>query len=261
MSKRILIFDSGIGGLSVYQEIRKKIPQAQYIYAFDNEAFPYGELSPAVLIERTSKIVLEYVRLHSVDLVVIACNTASTIVLPTLRSLLNIPVVGVVPAIKPAALASKSKTIGLLATPATITRAYTHDLIKQFAANSEVLLIGSTRLVEMAEEKLIGKEVDLIELQSIIQPWIGVIDCIVLGCTHFPFLKREIETIINSVVVIDSGEAIARRVVELLGENVEASTEESVVYCSAVPVKAAALDNSLSLLGLSAVKLRALQSF
>ncbi|MGF1765690.1 glutamate racemase [Aliivibrio kagoshimensis] len=261
MSKRVLIFDSGIGGLSVYQEIHKKIPQAQYIYAFDNAAFPYGELVPAVLIERTCKIVLEYVELHDIDLVVIACNTASTIVLPTLRSLLNIPVVGVVPAIKPAALASKSKTIGLLATPATITRAYTHDLIEQFASDSEVLLIGSTRLVEIAEEKLIGKEVDLLELKSIIQPWIGVIDCIVLGCTHFPFLKDEIKTIIDNITIIDSGEAIARRVVELLGSSVEESMEENVVYCSATPVEAAALDNSLKQLGLSAVKLRALQSF
>lgn len=126
-SKRVLVFDSGVGGLSVYQEIKCLLPQLDYIYIFDNEAYPYGELEQSVLIQRVKALVLDFVAKHEVDLVVIACNTASTIVLPTLREELTIPIVGVVPAIKPASLLS-TKAVGLIATPATVTREYTHEI-------------------------------------------------------------------------------------------------------------------------------------
>ena len=220
MPKHILIFDSGIGGLSVYREIQYQLPLAKYIYAFDNAAFPYGELTESVLIERTAHIISQLCAKFYIDIVVIACNTASTIVLPTLRDKLSIPVVGVVPAIKPAALVSKK--IGLLATPATVKRNYTYELIKSFAPISDVQLLGSTRLVEMAEEKMIGVDVDLEELKAILSPWKDKVDTIVLGCTHFPFLRNEIKKVLNgNVLLIDSGEAIARRVKQLLGEHKE----------------------------------------
>ncbi|NCO47257.1 MAG: glutamate racemase, partial [Vibrio sp.] len=124
----VLIFDSGVGGLSVYQEVQAKLPQLNYIYLFDNEAYPYGELNQEVLIKRVVRLVSDVVVKERIDLVVIACNTASTIVLPKLRSCLAVPVVGVVPAIKPASSLA-NKAVGLIATPATITRQYTHDLI------------------------------------------------------------------------------------------------------------------------------------
>ncbi|MGF1806073.1 MULTISPECIES: glutamate racemase [Aliivibrio] len=234
MPKHILIFDSGVGGLSVYKEIQQQLPSEKYIYAFDNAAFPYGELTESVLIERTTHIIAQLCSLFPIDIVVIACNTASTIVLPTLREKLSIPVVGVVPAIKPAALVSKK--IGLLATPATVKRSYTYDLIKSFAPISDVQLLGSTRLVEMAEEKMIGKNVDLKELEEILLPWKETVDTIVLGCTHFPFLKSEIKKVLNNnVLLIDSGEAIARRVTQLLGtiERGGQSEQKGEVYCSA----------------------------
>lgn len=234
MPKNILIFDSGIGGLSVFKDIRYQIPLAKYIYAFDNAGFPYGELTEDILIERTSYIIQKLCHRHKIDIVVIACNTASTVVLPTLRTLLSIPVVGVVPAIKPAALVSQK--IGLLATPATIKRSYTFDLIKSFASISDVKLLGSTRLVEMAEEKMVGIPVNLSELDEILKSWKGQVDCIVLGCTHFPFLRKEIKEVLGrNVLLIDSGEAIARRVKQLLG-NVDANEGEHFfgeVYCSA----------------------------
>lgn len=236
MSKQILIFDSGIGGLSVYKEIQHQLPFSKYIYAFDNAAFPYGELTESELIERTSYIVNEITKKHHIDIVVIACNTASTIVLPYLRDQYSIPIVGVVPAIKPAA--QLSNNIGLLATPATVKRKYTYELIEAFAPISSVQLLGSTRLVEIAEEKMVGVEVDLNELAGILAIWKNKVDTIVLGCTHFPFLKSEIKRVLgNQVLLIDSGEAIARRVKQLLGDNeTEVQSRPLVlgeVYCSA----------------------------
>ena len=234
MPKHILVFDSGIGGLSVYKEIQYQLPLAKYIYAFDNAAFPYGELTESVLMERTTLMISLLCAKFAIDIVVIACNTASTIVLPALREKLTIPVVGVVPAIKPAALVSTK--IGLLATPATVKRSYTYDLIKSFAPISDVQLLGSTRLVEMAEEKMIGVDVDLEELKVILSPWQDRVDTIVLGCTHFPFLRNEIKKVLNgNVLLIDSGEAIARRVKQLLGDYKEEGKEaiKGEVFCSA----------------------------
>ncbi|MDX1303994.1 glutamate racemase [Photobacterium sp.] len=263
MVKRVLVFDSGVGGLSVYQEVHALLPQVQYIYAFDNEAFPYGELAEDVLIQRTHHIVCLLVARHNIDLVVIACNTASTIVLPSLRGSLSIPVVGVVPAIKPAAAISKKKVIGLLATPATVKRAYTHDLIQQFACDCEVLMMGSTRLVEMAEEKLRGISVSSDELGKILQPWQGKVDCIVLGCTHFPLIKEDIALAFKSAVqIVDSGKAIANRVKLLLGECVETGgTIENLTYNSAATKDAAALNYSLRKMQLGIIQSLHLPNF
>ncbi|MEJ2766425.1 glutamate racemase [Photobacterium sp. MCCC 1A19761] len=256
--KRVLIFDSGVGGLSVYQEIYTQLPSLQYIYAFDDAGFPYGELPETVLIKRTRHIVSLLVERHHIDLVVIACNTASTVVLPTLRAELTIPVVGVVPAIKPAALMSKQKAVGLLATPATVEREYTHQLIAQFASDCDVYRIGSTRLVEMAEEKLRGKSVSLDELAGILTPWQGKVDSIVLGCTHFPLIKAEIAQAFGTPVnIVDSGLAIANRVKSLLGE-LEAGEQSALVsnytYNSAADPHTAALNLSLKSLNLGAVQ-------
>lgn len=255
MAKNVLIFDSGVGGLSVYQEIQSLLPNMQYTYVFDNAAFPYGELDSDVLIKRTSSIVEQFTLDAQIDLVVIACNTASTIVLPTLREKLSIPVVGVVPAIKPAALLSSKKCIGLLATPATVERDYTYDLINQFASGVEVVMMGSTRLVEIAEEKLRGETPDLQELECILQEWIGLVDSIVLGCTHFPLLRQEIQAVMGEdVKMVDSGLAIAKRVQSLLGNKVGyGEVKLNRVYCSAAPKNEAALNRSLHAMNLSQV--------
>ncbi len=213
----VLVFDSGVGGLSVYQEIQALLPSLDYIYLFDNEAYPYGELPKQTLIDRVTRLITQLVEVQGVDIVVIACNTASTIVLPHLRAILNIPVVGVVPAIKPASVIA-SKAVGLIATPATVTREYTHDLIRDFANGKSVELLGSTRLVDMAEEKLRGAAVDLDELKHVLTPILNKIDVAVLGCTHFPLIKEEIQMVLPEVTLVDSGKAIARRVQELLGE-------------------------------------------
>ncbi|NGZ14743.1 glutamate racemase [Vibrio aestuarianus] len=252
----VLIFDSGVGGLSVYQEIQAQLPQLNYTYLFDNEAYPYGELEQEVLIERVLTLVTQVVEQDSIDLVVIACNTASTIVLPTLRSCLSIPVVGVVPAIKPASSLA-NKAVGLIATPATITRQYTHDLIRDFSSDKNVELLGSTRLVDMAEEKLRGKAVDLVELKAILQPLVNHIDVAVLGCTHFPLIREEIQSVLgNKVLLVDSGNAIARRVQELLGVESEPQCQikHYKILSSALPWEENALNSRLAHLGFSPVQ-------
>ena len=217
----ILIFDSGVGGLSVYREVSKTLSGHKYLYLFDNACFPYGELSESRLVERVIELFEVFVARHPVDIAIIACNTASTHVLPALRQRLLIPVVGVVPAIKPAAEYSRQYGkghIGLLATPGTVSRRYTAELIKSFAADLQVSLLGTTELVKMAEDKLSGQPVDMQRLDQILAPWRGTTgpDTIVLGCTHFPLLADEVSLCLPQARLVDSGEAIARRVSSLL---------------------------------------------
>jgi len=227
--KTVAIFDSGVGGLSVYMETVRRSPEHNYLFVSDNYAFPYGTKSTSDLSDRVTQVVAQIVAQYSPDLIVVACNTASTVMLPALRARHELEIVGVVPAIKPAALLSETKTIGLLATPATIERDYTNDLIREFAGDCHVVRVGSSELVEMAEQKLRGKTLDMLKLESILAPFFNnkKVDVLVLACTHFPLLINEIENLYKlkkrSVTIVDSGVAIARRVVELL-EDEEAGT-------------------------------------
>ncbi|HSX84702.1 MAG TPA: glutamate racemase [Cellvibrio sp.] len=224
---RILVFDSGVGGLSVMREIQQRLPDCQYLYASDNAAFPYGTKSEDELIARVDKVLhalLQHIEQDygPVDIVVVACNTASTLTLPHIRSHFAQPIVGVVPAIKPAAIHSTTKVIGLLATPATVARPYTHGLIKEYAANCTVISVGSSELVHLAEQKLRGEVIAPEKIAAIIAPFLTApraaeLDTLVLACTHFPLLQDELRHFLpNTVRLIDSGEAIARRVAFLL---------------------------------------------
>lgn len=259
----ILVFDSGVGGLSVYQEMSQLIPQYNYVYIGDNEAYPYGELEQNVLIKRVHLCINSVLAKHKVDLVVIACNTASTIVLPSLRKSLSIPVVGVVPAIKPASLIS-NVAVGLIATPATVTRQYTHDLISNFSSNRKVELVGSTSLVNMAEAKLRGKSIDIEDVRSELTPLLGMIDVAVLGCTHFPLIKTEISQALgNDVMMVDSGEAIARRVASLTGAldgktNFSKNKKKHPIYMTSPTWEEHALNQTLLSMGFEAIKCRPL---
>lgn len=225
------MFDSGVGGLSVMQEVYKFNDQALFYYLFDHECFPYGNKSEVFLKKRVSELLKKACDVIEPDLIVIACNTASTIVLPTLRDIFTIPIVGVVPAIKPAAKISHKHHICLLATEGTVHRAYTDFLINEFASDCKVLKIGSQDLVHLAEEQLIKNSQNevkddeqdksdrlkkilapLLELQEANKP-----DVVVLGCTHFPLVKDDIAKVLgNGITFIDSGEAVGRRVKSLL---------------------------------------------
>lgn len=253
----ILMFDSGMGGLSIYREVRRVLPAHHYFYCFDNAHFPYGELSEQALIDTCVATVEQMVNAHAIDLVVIACNTASTIALPELRSRLCIPVVGVVPAIKPAATLTHSGCIGLLATPGTIARDYTHQLIAEFAPGKQVLLKGSTELVVLAERKLAGEEIDLETLRGIMAPWTegsGCPDVVVLGCTHFPLLREELAAVMPGVTLIDSGSAVARRVAHLLGDSAQIESQGTgVAFCTRLDAAAEKLKAPLVNWGLTSL--------
>jgi len=219
VTPKILIFDSGVGGLSILTELRSMLPGCQFIFACDNKAFPYGTKDESTLLKRVDLVLKALIEKLDPDIVVVACNTASTLVLPQIRSHFDKPVVGVVPAIKPAAQLSNSKVIGLLATPGTVARYYTKQLINNFAQDCEVISIGSSKLVHIAEQKLCGVKIDIEELRNILKPFQQhpELDTIVLACTHFPLLKSELSNALKkSVNWVDSGEAIARRVESLL---------------------------------------------
>lgn len=220
--KKILFFDSGMGGLSVFAAARAHNPAFCGYYLFDHACFPYGIRSAQFLTDRVSLLVQSAVQRFGADAVVVACNTASTVVLPALRSVLSVPVVGVVPAIKPAASLTRNGIIGLLATPGTVRRPYIDDLISKFASDKKVLKLGSNELVEIAESKMAGIPVDIPYLMSVLQPWLSLPadrqpDTVVLGCTHFPWIKEEIGAVFGPQVrLIDSGEAVARHMFDLL---------------------------------------------
>jgi glutamate racemase len=217
-----LVFDSGVGGLSVLREIAALLPQLRLTYAADNAAFPYGKKTEAELVARVSAVIGALVEATAPDIVVIACNTASTTALAAVRQFLTVPVIGVVPAIKPAAAASHSRVIGLLGTKTTVASAYTAALIEQFADGCNVLTYGSPELVEAAERKLQGlprgeAEIAAAVAQLFGQPGGDRLDTVVLGCTHFPLLAEELVAAApHPVAWMDSGTAIARRVATIL---------------------------------------------
>lgn len=224
---RILVFDSGVGGLSVAREIQQRLPRNPLIYASDNAFFPYGTKGEAELIARVDQVIDELLLRYPADILVIACNTASTLTLPRLRSKLSLPIVGVVPAIKPAALLSKSGVIGLLATPATVARPYTYELIREYATNCQVISLGSSELVQIAEQKLRGEAIGMDAIGKIAHELMSAdqaenMDVLVLACTHFPLLKDELAQHLPAhIKLIDSGAAIARRVEFLLADCAE----------------------------------------
>ena len=220
---RLVVFDSGIGGLSVAAAIRAEQPDAEMIYVADDAGFPYGAWEAAALSNRVVGLIAGLVDRHAPDAVVIACNTASTLVLPPLRARFPIPFVGTVPAIKPAAERTRSGVVGVLATPGTIRRDYTRGLIESFATACHVRLVGAANLAPYAERHMRGEAVDDAHVLAEIAPAFvevggGRTDVVVLACTHYPFLLPTFERVAPwPVTWIDSAPAIARRVGAVIG--------------------------------------------
>lgn len=217
----ILFFDSGLGGLTVLGPTRALLPNAPIVYAADYAGLPYGEKSEAELAARVPALLGRLVERYQPRIVVIACNTASTIALAHVRAALDVPIVGTVPAIKPAALLTKSGVIGVLGTAATVRQPYVDDLSARFAADKTVLRHGSPGLVTAAEAKLRDEPVDSAVIARAIaglrdQPGGGDLDVIVLACTHFPLLADELQAAAGpGVRLIDGADGIARRIAHL----------------------------------------------
>jgi glutamate racemase len=216
--RQLGVIDSGIGGLGVVAEIRKLLPEADIVYVADNGGFPYGNLPDAVVVERCARIVGSLERLMAPSAVVVACNTATTVALAPLRERFPVPFIGCVPAIKWAARVSRTKTFGLLATPATVRREYLRELIEQFAQGCTVLTHGSQRLAPLAERRFRGLSVDLDLLREEVAvlteaPGGETLDTIVLGCTHYSFVLPELEAVSDrDITWLDPAPAVARRV-------------------------------------------------
>ncbi len=217
----ILFFDSGIGGLSVVAPTRALLPTAPFVYAADSAGFPYGTKSEAEIAARVPALLGRLAERYRPQLIVIACNTASTIALPEVRAALDLPIVGTVPAIKPAAALSVTRTIGVLGTDATVRQRYVDDLAARYAADCTVIRHGAAELVELAEAKLAGREIDPLRYGAILrglleQPGGDRIDVIVNACTHFPLVVDDLAAAApKGIRFVDGGTGIARRVAAL----------------------------------------------
>ena len=229
-ARPLLIFDSGIGGLSVLKPIRALLPYAPIVYVADSAFYPYGTKSEAEIAERLPAVLGRLARRYDPELVVIACNTASTIALDAVRTALKLPVVGTVPAIKPAAALSVTRTIGVLGTVATVRQPYVDRLAAEFASDCTILRHGSARLVDLAEAKLRGEAADLHEYRLILddlldQPGGAEMDTIVLACTHFPLVEQELSAAApRPMMFVDGKEGIARRTAFLTRDQVWPTT-------------------------------------
>ncbi len=217
----ILFFDSGVGGLSIVAPARVALPQARFVYAADSAGFPYGTRTEAEIAARVPVLLGRLAERYRPRLIVIACNTASTIALPAIRAALDLPVVGTVPAIRPAALVSRTRTIGVLGTEATVRQAYVDELATRFAGDCTVLRHGTADLVELAEETLRGERPDPARFAAVLaglfgQPGGDAIDVIVNACTHFPLVEAQLAAAApHPVRFVDGGAGIARRIAAL----------------------------------------------
>jgi len=219
----ILVFDSGLGGLTVHREIVLARPDARYIYVADDAFFPYNGRDETALVDRVVPLMGTLIESYRPDLVVIACNTASTLVLPHLRARFAVPFVGTVPAIKPACATSVTKRVSVFGTEATVSREYTRALIRDFANGAEVTLVGSARLAGYAEAELNGAPAADTAIAAEIAPCFvdrdgRRTDTVVLACTHYPLLLERLTRLSPwPVSFYDPAPAIARRVLDLVG--------------------------------------------
>lgn len=226
---KILVFDSGLGGLTVLRALMKQRPDADFVYAADDLGFPYGPRPEAEVVALVMRAMERLIAAEKPDCVVIACNTASTLVLPHLRAKWSIPFVGTVPAIKPAAEFSSTRLISILATPGTVSRDYTRKLVDKFARHCDVTLVGAKKLAPLAEAFMHGEQLDDNEVAAEIAPCFVAAggrktDCVVLACTHYPLLREKFVRLAPwPVHWIDPAPAIARRADQVLQDRFPAT--------------------------------------
>ena len=224
------LYDSGIGGVSILETLQEQIKlslpdrKVRYLYFCDNLHYPYGTKNSEDLVSFVCETVRKMLDVYQLDILIIACNTASTVVLPYLRDLFPIPIVGVVPAIKPACKQSRTKHVCLLATQATITRPSLEELIQLYGNGCDILRIGSSLLVEIAERKFRNYPVDDALIEQEIKPIFSdyLIDTLILGCTHFVHLKDSFTKILSKhpqkITIIDSSLGVSSHCIDLLNK-------------------------------------------
>jgi glutamate racemase len=238
----VLVFDSGLGGLSVLKELRVQLPAACVTYVADDAAFPYGDWQETALHDHIVALMGHLIDTYRPDLVVIACNTASTLVLPTLRARHEVPFVGTVPAIKPAAAATRSGLLSVIATPRAIASDYTRQLVELHAIGVEVTLVGASRLAAYAEAWLGGEPVDEAAVAAEIAPCFVEregrrTDVVVLGCTHYPLLLPIFERVQPwPVDWVDGARAIARRAAGLVTGVAVGGCQGRIVFTAGKPL-------------------------
>ncbi len=257
----ILFFDSGIGGLSVLGPTARLLPQAPLVYVADSAGFPYGTKTEAEIAGRVPALLGRLAERFDPRLIVIACNTASTIALGAVRAALDLPIVGTVPAIKPAAEMSRTRAIGVLGTEATVRQPYVDDLAARFAADCLVLRHGSAELVQLAEAKLAGETPSPARLRAVLDGLLGQpggerVDVIVNACTHFPLVEAELAAAApHPVRFVDGGPGIARRVAYLTqGQQWPESPVPGRAIFTALDSHARALAPALARFGLTQVE-------
>ncbi|WCT74580.1 glutamate racemase [Sphingomonas naphthae] len=213
----VMLFDSGVGGLSVLGAVQRALPQAPIVYVADNGGFPYGTKTEAEIAARVPALLGRLAERYDPRIIVIACNTASTIALAQVRAVLDLPIVGTVPAIKPAALVSQTRVIGVLGTDATVRQPYVDDLSARFAGDCTVLRHGSAALVQLAEAHLRGEDTPDHAYAAALagltdQPGGEAMDTVVLACTHFPLVQDRLAAVApRPLAFVDGAEGIARR--------------------------------------------------
>jgi len=245
-SAPILLFDSGVGGLTVLREMRALLPDAPVIYVADNAGMPYGSKTEAQVAARVAGLLGRLTERYRPRLVCIACNTASTIALGMVREVLEVPIVGTVPAIKPAAFATRSGVIGLLGTEATIRQGYVDRLEREFASDKVLLRLAAPELVGAAEDQLRGSEADTAIFTRVAQalramPRGEEIDTVVLACTHFPLLESQLaEAFSAGVQFIHGAQGIAQRIAHLTeGQRFERAVPDRALFTRDDPANAA----------------------
>ena len=255
----LLFLDSGVGGLSVLGPTRALLPNAPIVYAADSAGYPYGSRSEAEIASRVPALLGRLVERFRPRLAVIACNTASTIALDHVRAALDLPVVGTVPAIKPAAELSRSRVIGVLGTRATVRQPYVDDLAERFAADCTVVRHGSPELVDLAEAKLAGVPVPIEAVRAAAQPLFEAdgaagMDAVVLACTHFRLLDEELSQAFPGVALVDGAHGIARRIAFLTREQPWPQQQPPGIAVFTGPPPRAPLLSSLARFGLAEVQ-------
>jgi len=239
-NRPIGIFDSGVGGLSILREIKKLLPKENFIFVADQKNMPYGHKTQKQ-IQSFSKEIMDFLTSKNVKAVVIACNTATVYAIDHLRSSYQIPVIGTVPVVGTIAKQSKTKKVAVFSTPGTAKSKYLKDLIKKFGNGTTIYKVGGKGLEELVEEgNLEDERIEKVLNKSLMPLLSKNVDAIALGCTHYPFLREKIQKIVGkNVLVLDSGEAVARRVKEILENNgiLASKRDKDIYYTTGNPAK------------------------